>query len=240
MRRVGSDRRRAATSTASRSPPRPRRPPRGADAVVIVTEWPQLADVDWAAVGATMRTRGPDRRAQHARPGAAARGRVHGRRHRPRRRGRGRLMEAIVLAGGKAERMGDADRRPAQVARPGRRQAAARLADRPAAPGRRRPRDRQLLGRAGAGLRGGPCGPRRRDRLRGRDRSGSAAAARSASRPRSARRRRRARDERGRARRRRLHGAARAAPRERAQRRRSRWPGRRRSSARSTSPTTTS
>ena len=29
----------------------------GADAIVIVTEWPQLADVDWAAVGETMRTR---------------------------------------------------------------------------------------------------------------------------------------------------------------------------------------
>ena len=29
----------------------------GADAVVLVTEWPQLADVDWAAVGATMRNR---------------------------------------------------------------------------------------------------------------------------------------------------------------------------------------
>ena len=29
----------------------------GADAVVIVTEWPQLAEVDWAAVGETMRTR---------------------------------------------------------------------------------------------------------------------------------------------------------------------------------------
>jgi UDPglucose 6-dehydrogenase len=29
----------------------------GADALVIVTEWPQLADVDWAAVGRTMRTR---------------------------------------------------------------------------------------------------------------------------------------------------------------------------------------
>ena len=29
----------------------------GADAVVIVTEWPQLAGVDWAAVGATMQTR---------------------------------------------------------------------------------------------------------------------------------------------------------------------------------------
>jgi UDPglucose 6-dehydrogenase len=29
----------------------------GTDAVVVVTEWPQLADVDWVAVGATMRTR---------------------------------------------------------------------------------------------------------------------------------------------------------------------------------------
>ena len=30
---------------------------RDADAVVLVTEWPQLADVDWASVGSTMRTR---------------------------------------------------------------------------------------------------------------------------------------------------------------------------------------
>jgi UDPglucose 6-dehydrogenase len=29
----------------------------GADAVVIVTEWPQLAEIDWKAVGETMRTR---------------------------------------------------------------------------------------------------------------------------------------------------------------------------------------
>jgi UDPglucose 6-dehydrogenase len=29
----------------------------GADAIVVVTEWPQLADVDWATVGETMRTR---------------------------------------------------------------------------------------------------------------------------------------------------------------------------------------
>ena len=29
---------------------------RGADAVVLVTEWPQLADLDWASIGATMRT----------------------------------------------------------------------------------------------------------------------------------------------------------------------------------------
>ena len=49
-----------------------------------------------------------DRRSQHARPGAASRGRVHGRGDRARGRARDRLMEAIVLAGGKAERMGDA------------------------------------------------------------------------------------------------------------------------------------
>jgi len=30
---------------------------RGADAVVLVTEWPELADVDWAKVGETMRAR---------------------------------------------------------------------------------------------------------------------------------------------------------------------------------------
>ena len=29
----------------------------GADAVVVVTEWPQLAEVDWAAVAETMRVR---------------------------------------------------------------------------------------------------------------------------------------------------------------------------------------
>jgi len=29
---------------------------RGADAAVLVTEWPELADVDWAAVAAGMRT----------------------------------------------------------------------------------------------------------------------------------------------------------------------------------------
>ncbi len=30
---------------------------READAVVLVTEWPELADVDWSAVGGTMRSR---------------------------------------------------------------------------------------------------------------------------------------------------------------------------------------
>jgi UDPglucose 6-dehydrogenase len=28
----------------------------GADALVIVTEWPELAEVDWASVGRSMRT----------------------------------------------------------------------------------------------------------------------------------------------------------------------------------------
>ena len=45
-----------------------------------------------------------------------------------------RLMEAIVLAGGKAERLGDAAGGLPEVARPGRRPAAARLADRQARP----------------------------------------------------------------------------------------------------------
>ena len=80
---------------------------RGADAVVLVTEWPELADVDWAAVAATMRT--PffvdgrnmlDPETMRAAGftydgiGRAAAGRA--------------LMEAIVLAGGRAERLGDA------------------------------------------------------------------------------------------------------------------------------------
>ena len=60
---------------------------------------------------------------------------LHVRRHRPRGRRRA-LMEAIVLAGGKAERLGDAAGGRAEVARRGRRPPAARVADRPA---RRRP-----------------------------------------------------------------------------------------------------
>ena len=41
-----------------------------ADAVVIVTEWPQLADVDWAAVGRDDAHAGPDRRPQLLDPAA--------------------------------------------------------------------------------------------------------------------------------------------------------------------------
>ena len=112
-----------------------------------------------------------DRRSQHARPASrfarpGSRSRASGARpspgspdggDRPRRRQ------------GRAD--GGRNGGPAEVARRGRREAAARLADRAAAPGRRRSRDHQLLGRPGAGLRGRACRPRSRDRLRRRDRA---------------------------------------------------------------------
>ena len=62
-------------------------------------------------------------------------------------------------------------RRPTEVARRRRRQAAARVADRPAAERRRDARDRQLRGGAGARVRGGLGGVGRRDRLRRRARA---------------------------------------------------------------------
>ena len=78
----------------------------GADALVLVTEWPQLADVDWAGgAGGDARKRA-HRRTQLPRPAGNACLRLGVRGDRP--GGRRRLMEAIVLAGGMAERMGDA------------------------------------------------------------------------------------------------------------------------------------
>ena len=80
----------------------------GADAVVIVTEWPQLADVDWAAVGETMRTRVLIDGRNMLDPAALrAAGFIVEGIGRAAETGAA-LMEAIVLAGGKAERMGDA------------------------------------------------------------------------------------------------------------------------------------
>ncbi len=57
------------------------RPPReqalaGADAGVIVTEWPQLAEVDWSAVASVDAHAGRRRRTQHARSRGGARGRA--------------------------------------------------------------------------------------------------------------------------------------------------------------------
>ena len=43
------------SSASSRSPPSRRRFS-AADAVVLVTEWPELAEVDWAAAATSMRT----------------------------------------------------------------------------------------------------------------------------------------------------------------------------------------
>ena len=165
----------------------------GADAVVLVTEWPELAEVDWAALRPTLANglfvdgrnfldpvamraagyeyEGVGRAAElHARPG----------------RGALDLMEAIVLAGGQAERLGDAAGGKPKSLVPVGGKPLARLADRPDARRRRRPRDRQLPRGTGGCLRAttsptwasrssAPASP-----------SGSAAAAASASRPGSA------------------------------------------------------
>ena len=98
----------------------------GADAAVIVTEWDELRSLASDDVRQGDEAAGDRGRPQPARSGGRARGRVHLRGDRPRRlaarraprdrRARARapgLVEAIILAGGKAERLGDAaDGRP--------------------------------------------------------------------------------------------------------------------------------
>ena len=131
----------------------------GADAVVIVTEWPQLAGVDWAAVGATMQTRilidgrnmlDPEalRAAGFAYEGIGRAGRrpargSDGRDHPRRRQGRA-----------SRRRRG----RQAEGARPDRRASARRLPGEPASAGRCAPGDRELRAGAGRPVRGGAAG----------------------------------------------------------------------------------
>ncbi len=74
----------------------------GADAVVLVTEWPEFAELDLAAVASSDARQPARRRAQPLRPGDRAR-------RRPRLRGdrarRGGLMQALILAGGEGTRL---------------------------------------------------------------------------------------------------------------------------------------
>ena len=88
---------------------------RGADAAVIVTEWPELRDL--ARAGDARRDGEPAdrRRPEPARPGGGTRRRLRLRGHRPAglcatsdRTPSRAPMEAIILCGGKAERLGDA------------------------------------------------------------------------------------------------------------------------------------
>ncbi len=55
----------------------------GADAAVLVTEWPELRELDWAAAGERMRNARRRRRAQPARSRGDARARLRVRGHRP-------------------------------------------------------------------------------------------------------------------------------------------------------------
>ena len=72
----------------------------GADAVVLVTEWPQFRELDWVAGRGPYARHDGDRRAQRPRP-------RDGPRSRPRLRGnRTGLMQAIILVGGEGRGCG--------------------------------------------------------------------------------------------------------------------------------------
>ncbi len=80
----------------------------GADAVVLVTEWPEFLELDWRLVAQAMRGSARHRRAQRARRRRGARRRPALRGHRARRRARRRgraLMQAVILVGGEGTRL---------------------------------------------------------------------------------------------------------------------------------------
>ena len=209
----------------------------GADAAVLVTEWPELAELDWAALAATMRTAVLVDGRNMLDPDADAGAGLGLRGHRTR-------AATGARDGGDRPRgwQGRAARRrvgrTAQVARPDRRASARRVPDRPSAERGRDAGDRQLrcgdealfeaglsdLGVERRGV-GEPerLGPWRRHSLRRR---------------RATRDRRRVRAERGRAARRRPRWIARCVIARPARRRRSRSRSRRRPSASSISTTT--
>ena len=203
-----------------------------------MTEWPELADVDWAAVAARRCARALfDRRSQHARPRDDARGGLRVRGHRP----RGRAARAPDGGDRPRGRQGRAPRRRRGRAARSRssRSAAGRCSPGRSAGSRQAGVDRVIVSclagqehdvRATASAVLG-----RRDRLRGRARAARARRRDPLRGGCRARGRRRARDERRRARRRRLRCAARAASLRPAPRRPSPSRSRRRSSARSTS-----
>ena len=79
----------------------------GADAVVLVTEWPEFAELDLSDVAAAMRGNAAGRRAQPVRPGARPRRRADLRRDRARRAAARvrRRVQALILAGGEGTRL---------------------------------------------------------------------------------------------------------------------------------------
>ena len=74
----------------------------GADAVVLVTEWPEFEDLDLSARRGLDARQPAGRRAQPLRPGEGPRG---GPRLRGDRPGRAELMQALILAGGEGTRL---------------------------------------------------------------------------------------------------------------------------------------
>ena len=85
----------------STSPTAPWTPCAGADAVVLVTEWPEFVELDWGQVAEAMSGEPRDRRTQRARPRRRAR-------RGPRVRGDREAvsaMQAVILVGGEGTRL---------------------------------------------------------------------------------------------------------------------------------------
>ena len=116
---VAAERRPARCWAARASAPAPLEALDGADAAVLVTEWPEFAELDWAGeVKQRMAHADRGRRAQLPRPRGAARGGLHLRRHRALGRDagarpRGRRGHAAAAAHPHHAQAGHAARRPA-------------------------------------------------------------------------------------------------------------------------------
>ncbi len=117
----------------------------GADAVVLVTEWPEFAELDLAEVARLDARHAADRRAQRARPRRACATpgsptRASGARRAAARARRRSLMQALILAGGEGTRLRPLTSTRPEARRPARRPAVHRVHARLAARPRRRRR----------------------------------------------------------------------------------------------------
>ena len=134
-------RRRASSSPASSSPPSALDAVQGADAVVLVTEWPEFGELDFSEVAAAMSGDRGRRRPQLPRPRDGARGRAALRRHRP---PQPRLMQALILVGRGGHAPAPADLEHPEAGRHARRPALHGLHARVARRARRGRRDHGL------------------------------------------------------------------------------------------------
>ena len=111
----------------------------GADACVLVTEWPEFAELDWRGVGRADGRAAGRRRPQLPRRRRGARGRLHLRGNRALTRSSAERVQALILAGGRGHAAAPAHLHDPQAGRPAGRSPVHRLHARVAA----RPRCRR-------------------------------------------------------------------------------------------------